>query len=149
MIDSDEALYDRLIVTRAKKPLHANPLSAPDVSGEGKNPLCGDRTRLDIRLEGHHIAQISHHTRGCAICAATADLMVERLAGCSIEQAHALSGRFSALLRDGAASADSLPGLAELGALQALAPVRAHKARIRCAELPWIALKEALSHVRN
>ncbi|MBO1325870.1 SUF system NifU family Fe-S cluster assembly protein [Acetobacter sp. TBRC 12305] len=145
----DEALYDRLIVTRARKPLHAAPLANPDVSGEGKNPLCGDRTRLDIRLDGPHIAQISHHTRGCAICAATADLMAERLAGCSIEQADALSHRFSALLRDGADRPRTQAGLPELGALQALAPVRAHKARIRCAELPWIALKEALSHVRN
>ena len=149
MTGMDEALYDRLIVTRARRPLHATPLANPDVSGEGKNPVCGDRTRLDIRLDGHHIEQISHHTRGCAICAATADLMAERLAGCSIEQAEALSGRFSALLRDGPGQADTQAGLTELGALRALAPVRAYKARIRCAELPWIALKEALSNVRN
>jgi nitrogen fixation NifU-like protein len=34
-----------------------------------------------------------------------------------------------------------------LGPLEAFAPLQAHRARIRCAELPWVALKEALSHV--
>ena len=47
-----DALYDRLIVERARTPLHAGRLDRPDVQGDGRNPLCGDKTHLDIVLDG-------------------------------------------------------------------------------------------------
>lgn len=142
-----DALYDRLIVERARAPLYAGRLSAPDVQGDGCNPLCGDKTHLDIALDGHHIQDIRHNTRGCAICAAAADLMAEHVRGNTVAQALAVSDRFRAML----VGSPSLPVVeaqpAPLGALEVFAPLQSHKARIRCAELPWIALKEAFSHV--
>nr|WP_217429263.1 SUF system NifU family Fe-S cluster assembly protein [Acetobacter syzygii] len=141
-------MYDRLIVERARKPLHAGRLDAPDVQGEGRNPLCGDKTHLDIALNGHHIQDIRHQTRGCAICSAAADLMAERLRGETVTQALQVADRFKALLVEPSSSAvveksHQVP----LGALEVFAPLRSHKARIRCAELPWVALEEAFSHV--
>lgn len=141
--DSD-ALYDRVIVERARAPQYAGKLQAPSVQGEGKNPMCGDKTRVDIALDATHIQSVRHTTRGCAICAAAADLMAQQVSGLDVAQAVSLSGRFSAMLvgeGSSTATADT-----SLGPLEVFQPLRSHKARIRCAELPWIALKEALSH---
>lgn len=142
------ALYDRLIVERARTPLYAGRLEQATVQGEGKNPLCGDKTRVDLLLADTHIQGIRHHTRGCAICLAAADLMAERVTGKTVLQAQALSQRFSAMLVGEPANAtENDTDITALGPLEAFAPLRAHRARIRCAELPWVALKEALSHV--
>lgn len=153
-------LYDRQIVERARNPLYAGELPAPDLQGEGRNPLCGDRTRLDIALEGHHISQIRHRTRGCALCIAAADMLAERLGGCGLEEARAVGARFSAMLvapddpvettvQEAAKRIENPPeGIPSLGGMEPLMAVRFHKARIRCVELPWVALKEALAHVR-
>ncbi|WP_215753859.1 Fe-S cluster assembly sulfur transfer protein SufU [Acetobacter sp. P5B1] len=142
------ALYDRLIVDRARTPLHAGRLEQADAQGEGKNPLCGDKTRVDVQMADTHISQIRHQTRGCAICLAAADLMAERVTGLTVPQAQDLSRRFSAMLvNEPASTPDVNTDTTALGPLEAFAPLRAHRARIRCAELPWVALKEALSHV--
>ncbi|MDE7547412.1 SUF system NifU family Fe-S cluster assembly protein [Acetobacter fabarum] len=142
-----DALYDRLIMERARAPLYAGRLSTPCVQGDGRNPLCGDKTHLDIALNGHHIQEIRHNTRGCAICAAAADLMAEHVRGGTVAQALEVSDRFTAMLV-GLPSLPVVDGQPDpLGTLEVFAPLRSHKARIRCAELPWIALKEAFSHV--
>ncbi|MCP1241463.1 SUF system NifU family Fe-S cluster assembly protein [Acetobacter lambici] len=142
-----DALYDRLIVERARAPLYAGRFEEADARGDGRNPLCGDKTHLDIVLNGHHIQDIKHQTRGCAICTAAADLMAEHIRGGSVAQALELSGRFRAMLVEPPPSVVVDDQSASLGTLEVFAPLRSHKARIRCAELPWIALKEAFSHV--
>lgn len=147
-MEDSGALYDRLIVDRARTPLYAGRLEQADCQGEGKNPLCGDKTRVELRMADTHIGEVRHQTRGCAICLAAADLMAERVAGQTVLQARELSQRFSAMLVGEPASAlDTNTDKTALGPLEAFAPLRAHRARIRCAELPWVALKEALSHV--
>ena len=151
MSDAAQDLYDLQIVERARNPRYAGDLPEANLSGEGRNPLCGDRTRLDIALQGHHISQIRHRTRGCALCTAAADMLAERLSGCSVEEAQAVGVRFSAALvtQDAIEQVESPPeGTPSLGVMQPLTAVRFHKARIRCVELPWVALKEALTHVR-
>lgn len=142
------ALYDRLIVERARTPQYAGRLEQADAQGEGKNPLCGDKTRVELQMMDTHISQIRHQTRGCAICLAAADLMAERVTGLTVLQARDMSHRFSAMLvGDSGSAPDAHTETSALGPLEAFAPLRAHRARHRCAELPWVALKEALSHV--
>jgi nitrogen fixation NifU-like protein len=87
-------------------------------------------------------------------------MLAERLGGCSPQEALAVGARFSAMLvaPDGPAEAtvqeaakriENPPeGTPSLGGMEPLMAVRFHKARIRCVELPWVALKEALAHVR-
>ena len=144
------ALYDRLIVERARTPHFAGRMEQADRVGEGKNPLCGDKTRVEVALTHNHISQVRHHTRGCAICLAAADLMAERITGLTPQHALAVGQRFSAMLVDTTPPAHICDGHTETPAsrpLEAFAPLRAHRSRIRCAELPWVALKEALVHV--
>ena len=74
---------------------------------------------------------------GCAIMLASASLMTLALVGKTEGQAKAILGQFHRML-----AGDS--GIDDLGDLAALAGVRAFPSRLKCAFLPWNALKAAL-----
>ncbi|MBS0980599.1 Fe-S cluster assembly sulfur transfer protein SufU [Acetobacter thailandicus] len=141
------ALYDELIVGRSRQPQFNGHLENPQATGEGRNPLCGDKTRVEIGVEEYHISAVRHVTRGCAICLAAADLMAERVTGLKKAEALTVAQKFSAMLVGDGSHSSSGTEETELGILTIFSPLQSHRARIRCAELPWVALKEALSHV--
>jgi nitrogen fixation protein NifU and related proteins len=70
---------------------------------------------------------------------ASASLMTLALVGKTEGQAQAILGQFQRMLAE-----DDFPGMNELGDLAALAGVRAFPSRLKCAALPWNALKAAL-----
>jgi nitrogen fixation protein NifU and related proteins len=80
-------LYRELILEHAKHPHNAGTLEAPDVSHEEHNPLCGDRVRIDLRIEDGVIADVRFNGRGCAISQASASLLTDELRGMPVEQA--------------------------------------------------------------
>ncbi len=138
-----EALYRDLVIERARRPLHGGVLDAADGIADGTNPLCGDAVRVGIRLGGHGDAvEVRHHTRGCAICAAAADLMADAVQGRTAAEAAELRGRFEELLTQGQ---DALAPAARdrLGPLLAFADLHGYRTRRKCAMLPWSALLAA------
>jgi nitrogen fixation protein NifU and related proteins len=80
-------LYRELILEHAKHPHNAGTLEAPDVTHEEHNPLCGDRVRIDLRIEDGVIADVRFSGRGCAISQASASLLTDELRGMPVEQA--------------------------------------------------------------
>ena len=143
MQDASVSLYRDLVVERARRPVHGGVLDPADGTGEGSNPLCGDRVRVGVRLgEGGDAVEIRHHTRGCAICAASADLMADIVRGRTSREAADLRAHFEDLLAFGE---DTLaPAIrAELGPLLAFADLHDYKSRRKCATLPWSALLAA------
>ena len=143
--DAREELYQRLIMERARQPLHAGLLDPADRAADGNNPFCGDRVRVTLGLspEGG-VARVLHRTRGCAICAASADLMAESVAGLDEAAIRSLFERFDVMLHTG--SQDSPEALGLLGAFENL---HEYRSRIRCATLPWSALLDALKSERT
>ena len=138
------SLYQDLVVERARRPLHAGDLDPADAAADGDNPLCGDRTHVSLRLDDRQrIARVVHHTRGCAICAASADLMAEMVPGLDAPAASALFGQFESLLQDGQDALDN-DARVRLGLLLAFADLHDYRSRRRCATLPWSALLSAL-----
>lgn len=141
MNDSEaEDLYQRLIMERARAPLHAGRPEAFDAEAEGDNPMCGDRVHLRLRCDGGAIADIRHETRGCAICIAAADLMADAVIGLDRAAAEAVAGAFVAMVEDG-----QVPDRADFAELRALSGVHDYRSRHRCATLPWQALRSALA----
>jgi len=137
--DAREALYQRLIMERARTPLHAGLVDPADGTGCGNNPFCGDRTQVTVsRAVDRRVALVRHETRGCALCAASADLMAESVAGLDDAQVIELSSRFAGMLRDGPG------GGGDLGLLCAFESLHEFRSRRRCASLPWEALLQAL-----
>ena len=138
-----ESLYRDLVIERARRPVHGGVLEGADGVADGTNPLCGDTVRVGIRLGGHGDAiEVRHRTRGCAICAAAADLMADAVQGRTAGEVVELYGRFEELLSQGQ---DALPLATRdtLGPLLAFADLHEYRSRRKCAMLPWSALLAA------
>ncbi len=140
---TEASIYQALVVERARRPLHAGAVEAADGAGNGTNPLCGDTVHVTLRRDPDGRAvTVRHHTRGCAICAAAADLMVESVQGANEAETEASFARFERLLQDGEAALDP-ETRRQLGALNAFGDLHEYRSRRKCAILPWSALLAA------
>ena len=84
--------YRELIIDRYKNPLFKGKLDPNDISFEDENPLCGDRIRIDIRVDKFGIvSEAAFNGEGCAISQASADLLLDEIKGKSIEDLKAIS----------------------------------------------------------
>ncbi len=75
------ALYSDVIRERFRRPLFRGAIERPDVAHEDVNPLCGDRVRIQGRLADGRLAEARWTGDCCAICAASADLLLEAALG--------------------------------------------------------------------
>jgi nitrogen fixation NifU-like protein len=132
-------LYQEVILDHNRKPRNFHAIDHADRTQEGYNPLCGDRLKLYIKLDGDRIADVAFQGSGCAISKASASLMTEALKGKTVDEARALFDRFHAMITS---SIDSIP--ADLGKLSVLAGVREFPTRIKCASLAWHTMKAAV-----
>ena len=141
-----QEVYRQVILDHYRNPRHRAPLSDPDVSSEGANPLCGDEVKVELRLRDNQISAISVAGKGCSISQSSASLMSVAVYGNPISAALGLSSRFQGLMQVPADSNEN--GFSDLGDLIALAGVRRYPVRIKCATLPWITLELALGKQR-
>ena len=85
-------LYREQIIDRYKNPLMRGELDPHDYTYEDDNPLCGDRIRIDLRVdESDTITEAMFSGTGCAISQASADLLVELVVGKSLEDVKSLT----------------------------------------------------------
>jgi nitrogen fixation NifU-like protein len=85
-------LYREQIIDRYQNPLFKGELDPNDISFEDSNPLCGDEIRIDLRVDERDLVQeavFSGH--GCAISQASADLLMERIQGKSLDEVKTLT----------------------------------------------------------
>jgi len=85
------ALYSDVLLDHFRHPRNYGSLSAPDISYESFNPLCGDRIRIELKLNDRTVTEARFKGDGCAISTAAASLLTELIRGVSIEQVAALS----------------------------------------------------------
>jgi nitrogen fixation NifU-like protein len=108
-------------------------------NAEGYNPLCGDKLKLYVKMEGDVVKDASFVGSGCAISTASASLMTESLKGKTRDEALKLLDKFHDLL-----TTDTPVGK-DLGKLVVFCGVRDYPARVKCATLAWHTLKSALN----
>ena len=135
-------LYQRLILEHNAHPRNFGPLRAHTHEGMAHNPLCGDTVTLRLRLDEGTIAEARFEGNGCAVSRASASLLTLALACTTPEEASAISAELHKLLSRGPEHAEANTVL--LGELVSLEGVREVPARLRCATLPWEALRTAL-----
>ena len=135
-------LYQQLVLEHNRSPRNFREMPDATASAEGTNPLCGDQITLFVKLAGETIADVSFQGSGCAISQASASLMTTAVKGKTRGEAEELFRSFHALVT-GSAGAPEDP--TSLGRLAALAGVRQFPARVKCANLAWHTLHEALS----
>ena len=132
-------LYQEIILDHSKRPRNCHPMADANRQAEGYNPLCGDKLKLYLKMEGDIVKDVSFVGSGCAISTASASLMTESLKGKTREEALRILDKFHELLTtDTAVSHD-------LGKLVVFCGVRDYPARVKCATLAWHTLKSALN----
>ena len=132
-------LYRDVIVDHNRSPRNRGRLPQASRHAQGDNPLCGDRLRLDVDLDGDVVRDLRFEGSGCAISTASASLMSEAVKGRTRTEVAALFDAVHAMLTGGGGDA------ARLGKLAALAGVAEFPARVKCASLCWHTLNAALA----
>jgi nitrogen fixation NifU-like protein len=117
------ALYSDVIRERWRRPRFRGQLAGATASAEDVNPLCGDRVRIEVRLDDGRVSAARFAGDSCAICTASADVVAELAEGRPRSEAVAL------------AASDVLSVLQ--------ADVR--PTRMRCVTLPLTVLGKALA----
>jgi nitrogen fixation protein NifU and related proteins len=134
-------LYQEVILDHHKHPRNFGRLATANRHADGFNPLCGDRVTVYALVEGDNIRDVSFEGSGCAICMASASVMTDEIAGMSIDAAEQLFVQFHDLVTGESAKT---PDVDALGKLAVFMGVREFPVRVKCATLPWHALRAAL-----
>ncbi len=80
-------MYREVILDHYKNPRNKGTLDPHDFSYEDENPLCGDKLRIDVRLDGQRrVKEVAFSGRGCAISQASASMLTEAILGKTIEE---------------------------------------------------------------
>lgn len=145
-----EDLYREVIIDHYRSPRNREPLEHPDATAEGVNPLCGDEVTVELDLtEDGAIEAISVRGHGCSISQSSASMMSDLVKGKTRSEIDEIMAKFRSMMDldgDGTEVIDpSKPG-SVLGDIEALYGVRKFPVRIKCANLPWTTLAQALDH---
>lgn len=140
-------LYRDVILDHYRSPRNRGTLEDADAHAEGFNPLCGDQVSIDLRFDGDTVSAVAISGQGCSISQSSASMMSEAIVGRTRDDIRELVSRFKGMMsiEDGVD-----PGLdperpgAVLGDLEALQGVKQFPVRIKCANLAWTTLEEAL-----
>ncbi|MFQ5516262.1 MAG: Fe-S cluster assembly sulfur transfer protein SufU [Acidimicrobiia bacterium] len=143
---STEDLYREVILDHYRNPRRRGSISDADAHADGQNPLCGDELAIDLAFENGKVADVAITGQGCSISQASASMMAEAIVGKTREEIDALTHRFKAMMsiEEGDPGIDPERPGASLGDLEALQGVKKFPVRIKCADLAWTTLTDAL-----
>ncbi|MDR1013148.1 MAG: SUF system NifU family Fe-S cluster assembly protein [Lactobacillales bacterium] len=134
-----DSLYRAVILEHSSNP-HHHGILGEIIPFELNNPTCGDVIRLFLHVNDYDVIEnIAFEGSGCSISTASASMMTDAVLGTTIEKALKLSEIFSQLVQgEKVEKAEKL-----LGDAAFLNGVSKFPQRIKCATLPWNALKKA------
>jgi len=130
-------LYQQVILDHCKQPRNFHEMPGATCSAQGHNPLCGDRLKLFLAMDGEVVKDASFLGAGCCISKASASLLTENIKGKSRAEVQKMFDMVHQLVTTGEANAD-------VGKLAVFAGVHKFPARVKCAILAWHALVAAL-----
>ena len=149
-----EQLYQQLILDHARAPHGRGLVPAPDGTLVGEsfavNPTCGDEVRLRVAVRSEDgrpvVHTVSWEGQGCSISRASLSVLAELSDDQDAAEVSTRIDHFRALMHvRGAGLAPELED--DLGDAMAFAGVAKYPARIKCALLGWMALRDALTKV--
>ena len=123
-------MYTERLLDHYRRPRNKGHFEEPDrsnssaqlMAAEEYNPLCGDRVTIEARVEAGQLVQVRWDGRGCALCLGAASILTAVAQGRPLAELEALGED------------------AFLTELQS----SIRPARLKCALLPWMALRHAL-----
>jgi nitrogen fixation NifU-like protein len=136
-----ESLYQEIILDHYKRPKNKELQDKYSVEVHHNNPSCGDEVTLRVQVENQIVTELSWDGVGCSISQASSSVMSELTQGIPVEKALQLEESFLELMQGkGEVVADE----EELEDAIAFSGVARYPARVKCALLGWMALKDAL-----
>lgn len=148
-MSSLDELYRQVILDHYRNPRRRGSLSGPHIHAEGMNPSCGDEFSLDLRIDEGVITDAAIQGQGCSISQASGSMMTDVIVGKTIDEAREVTATFKLMMgiEEGEDPLDPERPGAVLGDLEALQGVKKFPVRIKCADLPWTTLTEALDRI--
>jgi nitrogen fixation NifU-like protein len=135
-----DTLYQEVILDHYKNPLNKKLSPTFDVQVHHINPSCGDEITLNLTAVDGTITAITWDGVGCSISQASVSIASDLLVGKTFAQAQSITDEFVDLMQSkGKKTGDE----ATLEDAVALAGVSQYPARIKCALLGWMAIKDA------
>ena len=133
-------LYQEILLEHNRRPRNFRTLDDATHQADGFNPLCGDQISLQLKVGDDKVHDVGFQGHGCAISRASASLLTQAVKGATPEEVMTMFEEFHRMLTEPDAELD----IDLLGDLEMLAGVIAYPTRIKCAILPWHALKAAM-----
>ena len=116
-------LYSQIFLDHAQNPRNVGKLKDFTHEANEVNISCGDKTIIQLKVQGLKVKEIKHQTNGCMVAIFSASMLSEKLIGKSVEEVSKMTP-------------DDLLKL--LG-------VELTMSRIKCALLPLMATQKALT----
>lgn len=89
---SEQDIYEEHVLDHYEDPYHRGDLAGATHADEGKNPLCGDRIHVDLKLDpAGRIVEAWFDGEGCVISQASASMLVEKMEGKTVEEIKAFT----------------------------------------------------------
>ena len=80
-------MYSEKVMDHFKNPRNVGEIPDADGVGEVGNPVCGDTTKIYLKIKGNIIDDIKFKTFGCGAAIASSSMLTEMAKGKTIEEA--------------------------------------------------------------
>ena len=141
-----DSLYQEIILDHYKNP-HGVGLHAPfDGEAFHVNTSCGDEVTVRVSLVDQVVTNMTHDGVGCSISRASASVLHDLVFKENIEKFSLALDNFVELMHSKGKTA---PDENILGDAAAFVGVSQYPARVKCALLAWMALKDAIEGARR
>ncbi len=143
-----DTLYQEIILDHYKNPHHKGLREPYEAEVHHVNPTCGDEITMRVHLSGAGadpvVEDVSYDAEGCSISQAATSVMTDLVIGRPLSEAMAVHEEFLTLMQ-GRGTVEPDEDVLEDGI--AFAGVAKFPARVKCALLSWMALKDATSRI--
>ena len=79
-------LYREIILDHYQHPHNQGTLEHPDISFQDTNPLCGDKVRIDLKINAGIVDDVRFTGKGCAISQASASMLTDEIKGKTLDE---------------------------------------------------------------
>ncbi|CRH88875.1 NifU-like protein [Chlamydia trachomatis] len=139
-----EQMYQQIILDASRERHGEGVIDSPDGQSFQVNPTCGDQVNMQVKLssDASRLEEIRWEGHGCSISQASISIMTDMLEGKSLDELTDMYDAFRTMMdaRGSQIDDDLADKLDDASAFQG---VSKFPARIKCALLGWMALREA------
>ncbi len=94
-------MYSEKVIDHFTNPRNVGEIADADGVGEVGNPICGDTTKVSLKVENNVIKDIKFKTFGCGAAIASSSMLTEMAKGKTLEEALKITNEDVANMLDG------------------------------------------------